>query len=127
MACISEASGFSRTIDDKGKYLDSVYPSNRSLAESIASDYRDRFLVELIQNAYDAHPVGTLDGKIEITFDKRLGEFGTLFIANRGCPFDKSNVMSLCDIGLSQKPLDVSIGNKGLGFRSKLSESDFAN
>ncbi len=116
--------GFQGTIDKNGIYLDSVYKSNRSLSQSIASDYRDRFLVELIQNAYDAHPVGTVDGQIDITFDKRWGEFGKLFIANKGSPFEEVNVESLCDIGLSQKPLDVSIGNKGLGFRSVVQISD---
>lgn len=115
---IRKIQSFQGTIDDSGEYLDSIYQSNRSLAESIASDYRDRFLVELIQNAYDAHSVGTLDGEIKITLDECLGEFGTLLVANKGCPFDEDNVKSLCNIGLSQKPLDVSIGNKGLGFRS---------
>lgn len=110
--------GFVGTIDAHGEYLDPVYQSNRSLSESIGSDYKDRYLIELIQNAYDAHPVGTHDGKVHITLDRRCGKFGTLFVANSGHPFDENNVRGLCDIGLSQKPLGASIGNKGLGFRS---------
>ena len=127
--CIEELASrkirsFRGTIDEYGEYLDVVYQSNRSLAASIASDYRDRFLIELIQNAYDAQPVGTHDGKIEITLDKRLGESGALFIANSGHPFTEENVKGLCDIGLSQKPLGESIGNKGLGFRSVVQITD---
>ena len=110
--------GFLGTIDDDGNYLDNVYQSNRSLTANIASDYRDRFLIELIQNAYDTHPVGARDGQISITLDKRWGGNGTLFIANKGDAFAEKNVKGLCDIGLSQKPPGESIGNKGLGFRS---------
>ena len=117
--------GFQGTIDENGEYLDEVYQSNRSLTENIASDYRDRFLLELIQNAYDAHPVGTQDGHVSITFDKRQGKNGTLFVANTGLPFAEKNVKSLCDIGLSGKPLGESIGNKGLGFRSVIQITDF--
>ena len=68
--------GFVGTIDEHGEYLDPVYQSNRSLSESIGSDYKDRYLIELIQNAYDAHPAGTQDGKVHITLDRRCGEFG---------------------------------------------------
>ena len=119
-----KAKSFVGTIDEHGEYLDPIYKSNRSLSDSISSDYKDRYLIELIQNAYDAHAVGTRDGKIRITLDRRCGEFGALFIANCGDPFDKNNVRGLCDIGLSQKPLGASIGNKGLGFRSVIQITD---
>lgn len=115
---------FQGTIDRHGEYLDPVYQSNRSLTESIASDYRDRFLIELIQNAYDAQPIGTSDGEIQITLDRRRGANGTLFVANGGSPFSKKDVKALCDIGLSQKPLGEAIGNKGLGFRSVVQVTD---
>ena len=116
--------GFRSNIDEDGRYLDDVYQSVRSLSANIAADYRDRFLIELIQNAYDAHSAGTLDGRIEIALDKREGEYGTLFVANGGSPFGEKNVKSLCDIGLSLKPLAESIGNKGLGFRSVVQITD---
>ena len=115
---------FEGTIDPTGTYFDRIYQSNRSLAESIASDYRDRFLFELIQNAYDAQHIGTREGRIEVTFDERYGTHGTLFVANTGSPFGEKNVESLCDIGLSDKPLGESIGNKGLGFRSVIQITD---
>ena len=116
--------GFRATIDETGKYFDPVYQSNRSLAASIAADYRDRFLIELIQNAYDAHSAGALDGRIEITLDRRWGTSGTLFVANSGEPFAEENVIGMCDMGLSPKPLGESIGNKGLGFRSVVQVTD---
>ena len=83
---------FRGTIDEHGEYLDDVYQSNSSLTSNIASDYRDRFLIELIQNAYDAHPVGTRNGRIEITLDMCGGETGTLFVANKGLPFAEEDV-----------------------------------
>lgn len=116
--------GFRGTIGENGEYLNEVFKSSASLTEKIASDYRDRFLIELIQNAYDAHPGGTRDGRIEITLDLRDGEHGTLFVANTGKAFTAENVKDLCDIGLSRKPLGESIGNKGLGFRSVVQISD---
>lgn len=116
--------GFRGTIDERGEYLDDVYQSNAKLTANIASDYRDRFLIELIQNAYDAHPAGTRDGRIEIILDMRVGRNGTLFVVNKGRPFAEGNVKDLCDIGLSRKPLGESIGNKGLGFRSVVQITD---
>ena len=116
--------GFRGTIGDNGEYLAEVYKSNASLTENVASDYRDRFLIELIQNAYDAHPVQTRDGRIEITLDLRDEAEGTLFVANTGRAFTADNMKDLCNIGLSRKPLGESIGNKGLGFRSVVQITD---
>ena len=121
---IRKIKGFIGTIDENGEYFDSVYKMNRSLAASISSDYRDRFLIELIQNAYDAHPLSTQEGKIKLTLDRRWGKFGVLFVANEGSPFTEDDVKSLCSIGLSEKPLGQSIGNKGLGFRSVIQIMD---
>lgn len=116
--------GFRGTIGENGEYLDEVYRSNASLTASVATDYRDRFLIELIQNAYDAHLKDARGGHIEITLDLRRGTEGSLFVANTGRAFAKSNVEDLCSIGLSRKPLGESIGNKGLGFRSVVQITD---
>ncbi|MCE8546450.1 DUF3883 domain-containing protein [Ruegeria pomeroyi] len=116
--------GFVRTIGDDGEYLDPIYQISASLTKNVASDYYDRFLIELIQNAYDAHPVETRDGRIEIVLDLRHGAEGTLFVANTGHAFSDGNVGDLCNIGLSRKPLGESIGNKGLGFRSVVQVTD---
>lgn len=116
--------GFRRMIDEDGEYYDDIYRSNASLTENIAIDYRGRFLIELIQNAYDAHAPRTNDGQIDIVLDLSRGESGTLYIANKGNPFAQGNVKDLCDMGLSKKPLGESIGNKGLGFRSVVQITD---
>jgi hypothetical protein len=110
--------GFCGTIDDDGTYYSEVYAGNASLSDSITSDYHGRFLIELIQNANDVHSDVRSDGEIEIVFDRASGDYGTLYIANRGAPFSQKNVNALCDMGLSSKPPGESIGNKGLGFRS---------
>ena len=116
--------GFCSSIDEKGNYYSEVYRINASLTESISADYRGRFLIELIQNAYDVHPDDCTNGEIEIVLDCRKSEFGTLYIANRGVPFTRRNVGALCDMGLSSKPPGESIGNKGLGFRSVIHITD---
>ena len=106
-----------------GTYISRVYESLRSLSEEISHDYGGRFLVELIQNGYDAHPPETKDGVITIHVRTSEGEFGTLYVANGGNGFTRSNVEALCDVALSDKPVGETIGNKGLGFRSVLSIS----
>lgn len=116
--------GFCGTIDEEGNYLDKVYAGNVSLAQSITADYHGRFLIELIQNAYDAHPHGPGNGEVEVLLDLDAGEHGILYVANRGSPFTSKNVDALFDMGLSSKPPGESIGNKGLGFRSVLHITD---
>ena len=91
---------------------------------NVATDYRDRFLVELIQNAYDAQPKGRSDGRIEVTLDMGASEYGTLYVANTGQPFAKNNVESLSYVALSAKSVGQAIGNKGLGFRSIVQIAD---
>ena len=39
-----------------------VHKSARNLSLNVSDDYGNRFLVELIQNAHDAHPHGHNDG-----------------------------------------------------------------
>jgi hypothetical protein len=85
-----KAQGFCGTIDEEGNYLDKVYAGNVSLAQSITADYHGRFLIELIQNAYDAHPHGPGDGEVEVLFDLDAGEHGILYVANRGSPSQSS-------------------------------------
>lgn len=101
-----------------GVYLDDVYAQNKSVAEHTAADYHGRFLIELIQNANDAHERGQHDGQIEVLLVEDEGDFGTLYVANFGKPFTHDNVVALSRIGMSTKPPGESIGNKGLGFRS---------
>lgn len=110
---------FRGTIDpETGDYFDDVYAQNRSLTQHVAADYHGRFLIELIQNGSDAHDRGQRDGEIEVILDQRDGPYGTLYVANRGQPFNHDNLKALTRIGMSNKPPGEAIGNKGLGFRS---------
>ena len=116
--------GFLGTIDEHGKYYDSVHKQNQSLSQHIIADYHGRFLIELIQNGHDAHDRSRRDGEIVIHLASDEGDSGTLYVANRGKPFEKANVKALCEMGLSSKPPGEAVGNKGLGFRSVRHVSD---
>lgn len=114
-----------KTADEIEVYLSgrgksSIHQSARNLSLNVSDDYGNRFLVELIQNAHDAHGTGTHDGRIAVVFAPEECEFGCLYVANRGNGFSEPNFRALTNIALSSKPVNESIGNKGLGFRSVL-------
>jgi hypothetical protein len=115
---LNKISSFCGTIGSEGKYKARVYQGNRSLAAHVTADYHGRYLLELIQNANDAHLVDRDDGEIAIVLALDELPFGTLYVANLGNGFSKENVDALCDMGMSSKPPGESVGNKGLGFRS---------
>ncbi|MDR3557433.1 MAG: hypothetical protein P4L55_21970 [Syntrophobacteraceae bacterium] len=60
---------FKGTIRPDGSYKDRIFQSVCSAIQQIANDYGDRFLLELIQNGYDAHPPYETAGSIHIYFD----------------------------------------------------------
>jgi hypothetical protein len=97
----------------------SLYQSVRNMSQFVSDDYGNRFLVELIQNAHDAHDPSRTDGEIAIVLDASEGE-GCLYVANRGVGFAGDNLKAITNIALSSKPVNAGIGNKGLGFRSVL-------
>jgi hypothetical protein len=105
-------------ISGRGKTR--VHQGARNLSLNVSDDYGNRFLIELIQNAHDAHPADRSDGEIAIVLAPQEGPHGCLYVANRGNGFDKDNFDSITNIALSSKPVNESIGNKGLGFRSVL-------
>ncbi|MFE7805638.1 ATP-binding protein [Streptomyces sp. NPDC057430] len=93
----------------------------KAVAETIISpEYEGRVLIELLQNAHDAHPARAADGRIEILLDEDEGEHGALYVANRGKPFGGRDFKALCSIALSSKRADTEIGHKGVGFKSVL-------
>ena len=47
---------FRGTLRPDGSYKNRIFQSVCSTAQQISNDYGDRFLLELIQNGYDAHP-----------------------------------------------------------------------
>lgn len=115
--------GFLRSIKPDGTYYRPVYKELNRLSEQTRDEYIGRFLIELIQNGYDAHPPGTTDGEIDVYLDPNEGDHGTLYVSNTGRPFSAKDVDGICNLGLSEKSLGDSIGNKGLGFRSVLAIS----
>ncbi len=121
---IGKLDSFLGTIGEDDEYKDPIYRGVRSTTQQIASDYGRRFLIELVQNAYDAHPIGEQSGEISIYFAPNEESSGVLYVANRGIGFNWSNVKALSNVGLSDKPAGENIGNKGLGFRSVLFISD---
>ncbi|MEQ8229680.1 MAG: DUF3883 domain-containing protein [Rhodospirillales bacterium] len=93
-----------------------IYESVKTLNEIVGTQYGDRVLFELVQNAHDAHrPNEKGEIAIKLVGD---GSQGTLFVANRGRSFTFSNLDSIRNIGTSDKEVGEGIGNKGLGFRS---------
>ncbi|MFB7715193.1 sacsin N-terminal ATP-binding-like domain-containing protein [Streptomyces sp. NPDC056105] len=92
----------------------------RGLSRSTTRDYRGRFLLELLQNAHDAHPGDRNEGRVHVLLDEEEGEHGTLYVANAGNPFTWDGVDSVTKLSCSDKVVGEGIGNKGVGFRSVL-------
>jgi anti-sigma regulatory factor (Ser/Thr protein kinase) len=94
-----------------------IYESLKSLNDIIGTQYGDRVLLELLQNAHDAHDA---DGQGEISIRLLVEDdaCGELLIANRGHGFTASNLDAIRNSGVSDKEVGDGIGNKGLGFRS---------
>ena len=95
-----------------------VYESLKHASEHIGTEYGDRVLYELIQNAHDAHESGYKKGQISIKLVIRSNDDGELYIANGGNGFQKKDVDSITNLAISSKTIGEGIGNKGLGFRS---------
>jgi hypothetical protein len=94
-----------------------VYESLQSLNEVIGTQYGERVLFELLQNAHDAHDPDER-GEVAIRLLVHGPDKGELLVANRGRPFTRSNLDAIRNIGTSDKKIGEGIGNKGLGFRS---------
>ena len=94
-----------------------VYQSLRNLDEVIGTEYGDRVLYELIQNAHDAHRSGD-DGRIAIELVIHSESEGFLYVANGGKGFRWEDVEAIRNLATSAKEVGEGIGNKGLGFRS---------
>ncbi len=94
------------------------------LSKQLAVEYEDRFLVELIQNGYDAHPENARDGVIHIILDESVDP-PVLYVTNTGRPFEETNSQALTNVARSNKPPGEGIGNKGVGFRSVLQVCDW--
>ena len=76
-----------------------VYRMIKKMVATTIKEYRGRFLHELIQNGFDAHPTGTRDGKIAVHFHDQEGEHGVLYVANGGRPLSESNFIRMASCG----------------------------
>ena len=101
------------------KALVGILKGAKKLIEDASREYAERFLFELIQNAYDAHPAGA-KGSVTILLDSSEGDHGCLYLANTGTPFTEPNFRAICEIAQSSKQPGQGIGNKGVGFKSVL-------
>jgi hypothetical protein len=97
-----------------------LFRSIKKLTTQASHEYGNRFLFELIQNAFDAHPESKRDGIIHIKLTRDEGSNGVLYVANRGRPFAEPNFEAICQLAQSSKVPGEGIGNKGVGFRSVL-------
>ena len=97
-----------------------IFEGRRSVEEQLSSEYKGRFLIELIQNADDACGI---EGEIAIVIKQEPDS--ALFVFNTGKGFTSGNFESLCTLGLTDKKPEEAIGNKGLGFRSVLEVCDY--
>ena len=120
---IRKTTGMIRTFLDELANETSMYKSLHNLTEEVEHQYHGRFLIELIQNAHDALHEKTVpgdQGRLELTIVRDEKPYGALYVANDGIPFTRSNFDCLSQLGQSDKDIEKSIGNKGIGFRSVL-------
>lgn len=94
-----------------------VYQSLQNLNEVIGTEYGNRVIYELIQNAHDAHN-SEENGRIAVRLVLENSSGGTLYIANEGRGFRHQDVEAVKNLAISSKEIGEGIGNKGLGFRS---------
>lgn len=94
-----------------------VYESLRNLNEVVGTEYGDRVLYELIQNAHDAHGANER-GRIAVRLVVRDRTDGTLYVANGGSGFRRKDLIAIKNLATTAKEIGEGIGNKGLGFRS---------
>ena len=54
----------------------SVYSDLKGMCERVSDSYRDRVVIELLQNAHDAHSSDAMDGRIKFILDPAEGRTG---------------------------------------------------
>ncbi|APU38448.1 sacsin N-terminal ATP-binding-like domain-containing protein [Streptomyces sp. TN58] len=114
-----------KTLDRIASYQESkdrwnLFRSLKNLIEQAVRDYEHRALVELLQNAHDAHDADDPGGRVLIRLDHDEGPHGAVYVANTGRPVSGSNFDAMTYIAQSDKRPEEGIGNKGIGFKSVL-------
>ncbi|MFC7259706.1 sacsin N-terminal ATP-binding-like domain-containing protein [Streptomyces lutosisoli] len=85
---------------------------------TVRKAYTGRTVIELLQNAHDAHQADRRDGRAEIRLRPGEGAHGVLYVANNGNPLSPERFHSMCRLGMSSKDPATNIGHKGVGFKS---------
>ena len=118
------------TVDRRARHevLDDVTKtlSDWNVADIVAGEYHGRFLIELLQNARDAflEVPDAKDGVVRV----RLTSEPALVVANQGAPLTtKVLLQSIGRFGLGTKTKGLSIGHKGIGFKSVLEKNKIYN
>lgn len=79
-----------------------------AMEKYMSESYSGRIIVELLQNADDAH-----SSRVFIT-----EQDGNVVFANNGRPFNDADVMAISRSGASEKKRGETIGYRGIGFKS---------
>ena len=79
-----------------------------AMEKYMSESYSGRIIVELLQNADDAH-----SSRVFIT-----EQVGNVIFANNGRPFNEADVMAISRSGASEKKRGETIGYRGIGFKS---------
>lgn len=79
-----------------------------AMEKYMSESYSGRIIVELLQNADDAH-----SSRVYIT-----ERDGNVIFANNGRPFNDTDVMAISRSGASEKKRGETIGYRGIGFKS---------
>ena len=79
-----------------------------AMEKYMSESYSGRIIVELLQNADDAH-----SSRVYIT-----EKDGNVIFANNGRPFNDADVMAISRSGASDKKRGETIGYRGIGFKS---------
>lgn len=79
-----------------------------AMEKYMSESYSGRIIVELLQNADDAH-----SSRVYIT-----EQDGNVIFANNGRPFNDADVMAISRSGASEKKRGETIGYRGIGFKS---------
>lgn len=104
----------SNTFLDEAKKSISLLEDMAAMEKYMAESYCGRVFIELIQNADDCE-------------SKRISlcQIGNdLYFANDGKPFSHTDIVAICRSGSSYKKRGVSIGYRGVGFKSTTSLTD---
>lgn len=120
----AQVRGYAEAVLDEWLATDIWQPAQqlRAVSRRATEEYAGRFLLELLQNAHDAHAATARDGRCSLVLDEDEDEdeHGVLYVANGGDGFAWDGVKAICKLALSPKVVGEGIGNKGVGFRSVL-------